>query len=203
MDYACVDWPSWIQAVGAAITAVVTVVLGRYAKRSVDTADNALKAAIEALTESRKSTVASQRSADAAQQSASVSQKQFEREWTPLVEILGIKQAGNALANVDVLNLGRQDAILRKALVRRANTAQTESPLDTVAPSGKTTLVQLGPALNVFCTTRLHGTPQVQATDVELSIVFHAAGNEPMTTQPKRYKIQYTSLGITNCEEIR
>lgn len=200
-----VDIPSWVQAASAVITVLVTVAVAWYAKRSADTADKALNAAIEAVNEGRKAGKAAQDSAAAAQESTRISGIHFKREWEPHVEVLNIAHYGVGMFKVTVLNLGMKDAILRSVLIRRENEGPDktlEQPLHIIAPSGETIIVSLAAALNVYSQRNMHGSVQQLQTVVFIRMSFHASGSEPTNTDWKRYRVRFAAGSFNSVEEF-
>jgi hypothetical protein len=200
-----VDIPSWIQAASAVITVLVTVAVAWYAKRSADTADKALNSAIEAVNEARKAGKAAQDSAAAAQESTRISSIHFKREWEPHVEVLDVNHSGVGIFKVTVLNLGMKDAMLRSVLIKRENEGPDkalEQPLHVIAPSGKTIIVSLAAALNVYSQRNMLGSVQQLQTVVFISMSFDASGSEPTTTDWKRYRVRFAVGSFNSVEEF-
>lgn len=204
-EYESVDWPSWIQAISAVVTTFVTVSVAWYAKRSADTADNALAAALKALEESRKSGEAAQASAAAALESTRISASHFEREWKPHIEILDMPQSGAAICGINVLNLGSKDAILLSVIMKRQDGLHQPSftfPLHLVAPSGRSLVVQLSQAFNVYYQHYMNPGPQRDEITLLVHIHFKASGAEPANTNAKKYRVTYMQNGFNRADEL-
>jgi hypothetical protein len=200
-----IDVPSWIQAASAVITVIVTGAVAWYAKRSADTADKALAAAVEAVNEGRKAGKAAQDSAAAAQESTRISSIHFEREWVPHVEVLEIVFASSPNCGFNVLNLGMKDAILRTLLVKIPGLdvpLPIQFPLNVVAPSGNAVIVPLVRWFNVIRLRLNQPPPIAQQFEVLLCVNFHATGADAQNTPWKEYRVRFAANVFASAEEI-
>jgi hypothetical protein len=200
-----IDLPSWIQAASAVITVLVTVAVAWYAKRSADTADKALAAAIEAVNEGRKAGKAAQDSAAAAQESTRISSIHFAREWEPHVEALNVVFGGPSISSLNVLNLGMKDAILRSIRMRRENEEPDKAfvfPLHILAPAGQVVVVPLGQSFNVYYQRTITPSGQQQQIVLLICISFDASGADPRKTSWKRYRVVFAMNGFNSAEEV-